>query len=381
MNAARIYLDYNATTPVRPEVRDVVSPLLFGDVSDGAWGNASSVHWAGQSARKALEGARAQIAARFDRKPSEVLFTSGGSEADNLALFGVFDHPRFGGGHLVISSVEHPAVRAAASRLEARGVRVETVGVDGEGRLDLDDLARAAKGAALVSVMAVNNETGVVLPTEEVVACAHAAGALVHVDAVQAAGKVALPASADLVSLSAHKLGGLKGIGALVVRESIPLWPAIVGGPQERGKRAGTEHVAAAVSLATAIEVAESTREAEMTRLAALRDRIDATVRTIRGARVLGAEATRVGNTTTVVFEGVDGEAILQGLDLEGIATSSGSACSSGSLEPSHVLVAMGVPARVALSSVRFSLGVFTTEAEIEAVLAVLPQIVMRART
>lgn len=381
MSGARIYLDYNATTPVRPEVRDAVSPLLFGDVSDGAWGNASSVHWAGQSARKALEGARAQIAARFERKPSEVLFTSGGSEADNLALFGVFDHPRFDGGHLVISSVEHPAVRAAASRLEARGVRVVTVGVDGQGRLDLDELTRAAKGAALVSVMAVNNETGVVLPTEEIVAIAHAAGALVHVDAVQAAGKVTLPVSADLVSLSAHKLGGLKGIGALVVRESIPLQPAIVGGPQERGKRAGTEHVAAAVSLATAIEVAEATREAEMTRLAALRDRIDATVSAISGARVLGAEAPRVGNTTTVVFEDVDGEAILQGLDLEGIATSSGSACSSGSLEPSHVLVAMGVPARVALSSVRFSLGFFTTEAEIDAVLAVLPQIVMRART
>ncbi|MEQ9496407.1 MAG: cysteine desulfurase family protein [Deltaproteobacteria bacterium] len=381
MNGARIYLDYNATTPVRPEVRDVVSPLLFGDVSDGAWGNASSVHWAGQSARKSLEGARAQIAARFERKPSEVLFTSGGSEADNLALFGVFDHDKFGCGHLVISSVEHPAVRAAASRLEARGVHVVTVGVDGQGRLDLDELTRAAEGAALVSVMAVNNETGVVLPTEEVVAIAHAAGALVHVDAVQAAGKVALPLTADLVSLSAHKLGGLKGIGALVVRESIPLRPAIVGGPQERGKRAGTEHVAAAVSLATAIEVAEATREAEMTRLASLRDRIDATVGDIEGARILGAGATRVGNTTTVVFEGVDGEAILQGLDLEGIATSSGSACSSGSLEPSHVLVAMGVPARVALSSVRFSLGFFTTEAEIDAVLAVLPQIVMRART
>lgn len=378
---ARIYLDYNATTPVRPEVRDAVSPILFGDVTAGAWGNASSVHWAGQAARKALESARASVAARFGRKPSEVLFTSGGSEADNLALFGVFDHPRFAGGHLVISAVEHPAVRAAASRLEARGIEVVTVGVDGEGRLDLAALERAAEGAAVVSVMALNNETGIVLPTDDVVRIAHAAGALVHVDAVQAAGKIALPVEADLIALSAHKLGGLKGVGALITRESIPLLPGIVGGPQERGKRAGTEHVAAAVSLATALELAETTREAEMTRLAGLRDRLEAAVGSIEGARILGAQAVRAANTSTVVFEDVDGEAILQGLDLEGIATSSGSACSSGSLEPSHVLVAMGIPARVALSSVRFSLGFFTTADEIEAVAAALPEIVMRART
>lgn len=379
---ARVYLDYNATAPVRPEVREVVEPILFGDDVGGAWGNASSVHWAGQAARKSLEAARSSVAAIFDRQPSEVLFTGGGSESDNLALFGVLEHDKVHARRLVVSAVEHPAVRAAAHRLAARGVDVVTIGVDSDGQLDLDALDEALRTpTALVSVMAVNNETGIVLATEEVVARAHAAGALVHVDAVQAAGRRPLPKGADLVSLSGHKLGALKGVGVLVSRKDVPLVPTLVGGPQERGKRAGTEHVAAAVSFARALELAEAERTTEVVRLGALRDRLDDAIAEIPRARILGRGVARVANTTTAVFEDVDGEAILQGLDLEGIATSSGSACSSGSLEPSAVLLAMGIAPALALSSVRFSLGFASADADVDAAIAALPAIVARART
>jgi cysteine desulfurase len=374
----RIYFDYNATAPVRAEVRRAIEPILFGDFLEGEFGNPSSIHWAGQKARKTLEAARTAVAKRLSRKPSEIIFTSGGSEADNLALFGVA--PR----RLIISAVEHPAVIAAAARLEESGVETDRIGVDGEGRLDLDALDRALagekKGPVLVSIMAVNNETGIIFPIDEVIRRAHARGAWVHVDAVQATGRVPLPLEADLYSLSGHKIGAPKGVGVLVKKEHVPLRPSIVGGPQERGHRAGTENVALAAAFALAFELALDCADAEQKRLLALRAKIDRAIESIPGARVLGRNTPRVANTTTAVFSGVDGDAILQALDLEGVAASSGSACSSGSLEPSHVLLAMGIPAEEALAAVRFSMGFLTSEAEVDRLVEVLPRVVDAVR-
>ena len=380
--AARTYLDYNATAPVRPEVRHAVEPILFAAPSDGRFGNASSVHWAGQAARRSLEGARSRVAQRLGRKPAEIVFTSGGSEADNLALRGVLMHPSVRRPRLVISSVEHPAVRAPAEALRTAGVEVVQIPVDSEGRLDLDRLDDAlSTPTTLVSVMAVNNETGVVLPIEEVRRRAHASGARLHVDAVQAAGRLPLPVKADLITLSGHKLGGLPGAGVLAIRDDLPLATQQLGGPQERGHRAGTESVAAAVGLAEALAIADDRKDAENRRLAALRDRLEAGLQQLPGARIVGRAADRVAPVVTAVFGEVDGEAVLQSLDLEGIATSSGSACSSGSLEPSHVLLAMGVSAAEALSAVRFSFGWASSDGDVDRTLEVLPGILRRARS
>jgi len=375
----RVYLDHNATTPVRPEIQARVAPLIFAGPEDPRFGNASSVHWAGQRARRELETARAQLAGHFERRAADVIFTSGGTEADNLALFGVLRHPGLHPPRLVVSSVEHPAVRAAAAHLRDAGVSVQTVGVDAQGQLDLEALKVALQTpTTLVSVMAVNNETGIISPIEPIVDLAHAAGALVHVDAVQAVGRIELPLQADLISISGHKLGGLKGVGALISREGISLAPQSVGGPQERGHRAGTEPVALAVSLSEAVQLAERERPEQTARLGALRDQIDTAIADLPGLRVLSGQ--RVTNTTCAVLSGVDGEVVLQGLDLDGVAASSGSACSSGSLEPSHVLCAMGIPEDEALSALRFSLGWSSTEADVHRLLEVLPEVIARAR-
>jgi cysteine desulfurase len=328
-----------------------------------------------------LEGARARVAARTGRKPSEVVFTSGGSEADNLALAGAI-RPllrRTGRARLVISSVEHPAVAEPAAELEREGAEVVRIGVDGEGRLDLDALDRALP-ADWVAVMAVNNETGVVLPIGEVIARAQRAGARVHVDAVQAAGRVDLPLEAELLALSGHKLGAPKGIGVLLTRAGVSLEPSLRGGPQERGRRAGTEPVALAVGFARALEIALDAREAEEARLRPLRERLDAALSALPAVRILGAATERIAGTTAALFGGVEGESLLVALDLEGIAASSGSACSSGSLEPSPVLLAMGVPKAEALSAVRWSLGWASRESDVERVLEILPRIVERLR-
>ncbi len=378
----RVYLDYNATAPVRPEVRDAMMPLLFADPAQGRFGNASSVHWAGQSARKELESARTQLSVLLNRKPSEIIFTSGGTESDNLAILGTVLHGSVTAKRLVISAVEHPAVLAAAQRAEELGIDVERVAVDSEGRLDLAALDRALeKPTTLVSVMAVNNETGVISPIAEVIARSHARGARVHVDAVQAAGRIALPLDADLISISGHKLGAPKGIGVLAFRDTMPLLEQIVGGPQERGRRAGTEPVAHAVGMAVALSLAIDRMNAENARLSPLVARIDACLTGLAGARVVGRSAERAANTTTAVFAGVEGESLLQLLDLAGIAASSGSACSSGSLEPSHVLTAMGFGAAEALAAVRFSLGWATTETDIERLVSLLPGALNQARS
>jgi cysteine desulfurase len=320
------------------------------------------------------------VAAHLGRRPSEVIFTSGGSEADNLALSGVLERaaePR----RLVLSAVEHPAVDAAARSWAERGVDVARVPVLPSGALDLSALERALEiPTTLVSVMAVNNETGFVHDIPAVRELSRRAGARLHVDAVQAGGRLPVSAfDADLVVMSGHKLGGLPGAGVLALRDDIPLAPAVVGGPQERGKRAGTESVAAAVALAEALERAESKREAENARLARLRDRLDDALRALPGVAILD-RGPRVAGVTTAVFDDVDGEVLLQALDLEGVAASSGSACSSGSLEPSHVLLALGVDPARALSAVRFSLGWATTEDEVEEVARLLPGLLDRAR-
>ncbi len=377
--SVRSYLDYNATAPVRPEVRALVEPILFGDPGSGQFANASSVHWAGQAARKTLEGARSKLAGFFGRKPSEILFTSGGSEADDLALQGVLLHPSCPHRRLITSAVEHPAVRATAHQLEAQGVELVEIPVDGQGRLDLEALEKALeKPAGLVSVMAVNNETGVVHELEAVRRLCVEHEVPLMVDAVQAPGRIPLP-DADFVVVSGHKLGGLKGAGALVRRHRIPLRPRLVGGPQERGLRAGTEDVAAAVGLVEALTLAEAERAREVPRLTALRDRLETGLVAL-GATVVGAVAPRVGATSTVLFPHVEGDALLQALDLEGVAASSGSACSSGSLEPSHVLLAMGHDADAALGALRFSFGWASRDEDVDRVLDALPALLARIR-
>lgn len=365
----RHYLDYNASAPLRPEVR-----AAFLDALD-VFGNASSVHWAGREARRHLEQARLTVAERLRRKPSEVILTSGGSEADNLALHAAQ------GGRLLVSALEHPAVRRAAERLGARGQDVEVLPATPEGVVDLTALAEALarRPTALVSVMAVNNETGVIQPVDEVRALTRAHGARLHVDAVQAVGRVPLVLEADLITLSGHKLGAPKGVGVLLTRAALPLAPLVVGGAQERGLRAGTESVAHAVAFAAALGLALDEQAEASPRLGALQAELEAGLAPL-GARVVGAGAPRVANTTLVTFAGVEAETVLHALDLEGIAASSGSACASGSLEPSPVLRAMGLPAAEALSALRLSTGWASTRDDVRAVLAALPAVLARAR-
>ena len=373
----RVYLDYNATAPMRPEVRDHIERLLFGPIEQGQFGNPSSIHWAGQAARRELEEARLRVARHFDRRPSEVLFTSGGTEADNLALQGVLLHPSVTNPTLVTTEVEHPAILEAAEALERRGVKVTRIGVDPEGALDLQALDRALDPApTLVSIMAVNNETGVVMDLTSIIPRVRAAGAWLHVDAVQAPGRIPIP-SADLVSLSGHKLGGLKGAGVLVTRQTIPLARQLHGGPQERGHRAGTEDVISTVALAIALDLAEAEREASQLRLGALSERL------LQGLQALGAQPVgqnRAAGVVTMVFPGLDNEALLQALDLAGIAASSGSACSSGSLTPSHVLTALGYSEGAARSAIRFSFGWASRSSDVDRVLTVFPELLDQVR-
>ena len=359
--AAGIYLDANATTPLSRAVMAEMMPAL-----SEHFGNPSSVHKTGQDARALIDTARERCARALGCLPREIIFTSGGTESDALALRGLKP------ARVVTTAVEHPAVFGAL-----QGIEAVKVPVDASGLPDLEALERALPGASLCSAMAANNETGVVLPTARIAALCRQHGVPLHVDAVQAAGKLPLDFPWDLLSLSAHKIEGPKGAGLLAVRSGLKL-DALLGGHQERGRRAGTENVAGIVGLAAALERAAPASSAE--RLAALRDKLEAAARAIPGARVNGAGAPRVGNTLNVSFEGCDGETLLVALDLEGICVSTGSACSSGSLEPSPVLLAMGVPPRLARSALRFSLWSGNTDEELDRVCALLPEIVRRAR-
>ncbi len=345
----------------------------------GVFGNASSIHWAGREARRHLEAARTALATRTGRKPSEVIFTSGGSEANNLALRGTLG-PLPRRRRLITSAVEHPSVRVTAEALAKTGVEHREIPVDREGRLDLGALEEALVGPpAVVSVMAVNNETGVLSPIPEILALTKAAGALLHVDAVQAVGRVPVAWQAELISISGHKLGAPKGAGALLRQSSIALEPLIHGGPQERGYRAGTEPVANFAGLAAAVERSIDRQAAEVARLRQLQVQLEAGLREL-GAEIVGAGAPRAANTTLFTLEGLEAESLLQALDLEGIAASSGSACSSGSVEPSPVLLAMGRSQGQARSAIRVSTGLGTVREDVDALLTVLPGLLARVR-
>jgi cysteine desulfurase len=375
----RIYLDHNATTPLAPEVLEAMLPFLRED-----HGNASSLHWFGQRARAAVESAREEVAALIGAEPSEIVFTGSGSEADNLALRGVMARARGSRRGLVTTGVEHHAVLRTAQALQKDGWGVELVPVTGAGRVEVDAVGeRVDDSAALVSLMLANNETGVLQPVSEVAALAHERGALVHSDAVQAAGKVAVSADdlgVDLLSLSAHKIYGPKGVGALYVRRGTALAPLVTGGSQERNRRAGTLDVAGIVGFGAASVLARERLGHEALHIAELRDRLEQQLLALPGAARNGEEP-RVPNTTNVSFEGCDAEGLLMMLDLEGIAVSTGAACDAGGVEPSHVLKAMGLSPERVESSLRLSLGRSTSPSDVDRAAEVVRACVERQRT
>jgi cysteine desulfurase len=380
----RVYLDYNATTPVAPAVLEAMLPFLGEE-----FGNAGSVHTPGQRARAAVDAARESVAALVGARPSEIVFTSGGTEADNLALFGslaVVTKPRK---HVITTAIEHHAILHACEELEREGIDVTIVPVrrssDSESVVDPDEIRRALRPeTVLVSVMHANNELGVIQPIEDIARTASKAGVRFHSDAVQSAGKVVLDVDrlgVDLLSISAHKFYGPKGVGALYVRTGTPLAPRFFGGHAERDRRPGTENVPGIVGMGKAAELARNLLAEDARRIAALRDRLEsALLERIPLARLNGDRAHRVPNTTSISFPGAGGEALLISLDLQGIACSTGAACSSGSTEPSHVLLALGLARDEARSTLRFSLGRPTTSAEVDYAMSVIPAVVERIR-
>ena len=361
------YFDHNATTPVAPEVLETVVTCL-GQV----YGNASSIHHFGQAAKQRLEAARRQVAALIHAGPQEVVFTSGGTEADNLAIFGVVRAAGERPLHLITSAIEHPAVLAPSAHLEREGVEVTRLPVSAGGVVNPEDVSRALRPeTVLVSIMHANNELGTVQPIAEIARVTREAGVLLHVDGVQALGKIPVDVEAlgaDLYSMSGHKLYAPKGVGALFVRKGTRLAPTAFGGHHERDRRPGTENVPGIAALGAAAELAGRSLPAESERLAALRDRLEnAVLSRVSGAGVNGARWNRTPNTSNIYFDGVDGEAMVIALDLRGFAVSTGSACSSGAITPSHVLTAMGLSADRARSSLRFSLGRSNTAEQVDA--------------
>jgi cysteine desulfurase len=378
--AVAIYLDYNATTPVDPRVLDGMLPY-FRD----AFGNASSIHSAGQSARAAVDTARESVARLIAARPSEIVFTSGGTEADNLAILGTIAASAKPRKHIITTAIEHHAVLNTCEVLEKRGVDVTYVGVDWNGIVNPQAIGRALRPeTTLISVMHANNETGAIQPLEEIGLIAAEAGVYFHCDAVQSAGKIPIDVdelSVDLLSISAHKIYGPKGVGALYVRTGTPLEPQVFGGHHERDLRPGTENVAGIVGLGKAAELARLLLEEDSRRLTGLRDRLeDSILSAVSSVRVNGDRERRVPNTTNLTFAGAGGEALLIALDLQGIACSTGAACSSGAVEPSHVLTAMGLSNDEARSSLRFSLGRGTTSEEIDRAIEMIPRAVERIR-
>jgi cysteine desulfurase len=378
----RIYFDHNATTPPDGSVVEVMSTVLQED-----FGNASSVHYFGQRAKARMDDARSAVGALIGAEPSEIVFTSGGTESDNFALRGAAEalEPT-GRRHLIATSIEHEAVLVTLRALARRGWRTTLLPVDQTGIVDPDALSAAlADDTAVVSVMHANNELGTIQPVAELARRAHARGALFHTDAVQSVAKIPVDVGAlgvDLLSLSAHKFNGPKGAGALWIRRGTRIVPILTGGKHERTRRAGTENVPAIAGLGEACKLAVRKLPNEAARLAALRGRLEAGVlSTVPGTAVNGALEPRVPNTTNISFEGIEAESLLIALDLEGIAVSTGSACSSGTLEPSHVLRAMGFPAHRTQNSIRLSLGQGNTPEEVDYFLGKLPQVVQKLRS
>ncbi|PYT96297.1 MAG: cysteine desulfurase NifS [Acidobacteria bacterium] len=376
----RVYLDYNATTPVEPGVLDAMLPYFSVE-----FGNASSIHTFGQKARAAVETAREHVAALLGARPQEIFFTSGGTESDNHAIFGIVSPSRASRPHVITSFVEHEAVLNACQALEKQGVDVTYLPVDQDGLIDLEDLRGALRPeTVLVTIMHANNELGTVQPLEQIGAVAKEADVYFHTDAVQSAGKIPIDVNQfhlDLLSLSGHKLYAPKGIGVLYVRGGTRLRQLLYGGHHQRGVRPGTENVAGIVGLGKAAEIARYSLANDAKRLSALRDQLEhGLLHRVPHSRINGGRAPRTPNTANLVFPGVEGEALLIALDLKGLACSTGAACSSGAVEPSHVLTAIGLPAEDARASLRFSLGRHTTQTDIDFALRVVPAAVAQLR-
>jgi cysteine desulfurase len=374
-----IYLDHAATTPVRREVLEAMLPYF-----SEHWGNPSSIYAAGRRARQALDESRETIARAIGAKPREIVFTSGGTEADNLAVKGIAWAASARGRHIVTSAIEHHAVLHACQVLERSGFEVTYLPVDRWGRVDPDELAAAiGEHTILVSIMAASNEVGTVQPIAEIGAVCRERRVTFHTDAVQAVGAMPLDINelgVDLLSLGAHKLYGPKGIGALFVRQGTQLLPQLQGGAQERQRRAGTENVPLAVGFARAMELAAQDRDRENARQAALRDRLIAALTAIDGVELTGHATGRLPNSASVVIDGVEGGDLIAALDVAGIAASTGSACTSGSLEPSHVLLAMGISPQLAHGSLRLTVGRGTTADEVERTISAVREAVTRLR-
>ena len=378
----RIYFDHNATTPLDAAVAEVVART-----ARDTFGNASSVHYFGQQAKAILDEARSAVAALINGEPSEVVFTSGGTESDNFAIRGIAEalEPT-GRRHLVASAIEHEAVLNTFKALSRRGARTTLIPVDATGIVTPAALeASLADDTALVSVMHANNEIGTIQPIADLARVARSRGAIVHTDAVQSVAKIPVDVRAlgvDLLSLSAHKFNGPKGAGALWIKRGTRLSAILTGGKHERNRRAGTENVPAIAGLGAAARLAIAKLATEAARLSALRDRLEAGIlAAVPGAAVNGAPGSRVPNTTNISFEGVEAESLLIALDLDGVAVSTGSACSSGTLEPSHVLRAMGLSSHRSQNSIRISLGAGNTDEQVDYVIGRLPAIVEKLRS
>jgi cysteine desulfurase len=400
----RVYLDNNATTPVLPEVLEAMLPY-YGE----HFGNASSIHHHGQDTRGAVEGARESVATLFGCRASEIVFTSGGTEADNLAIFGLTE----AGDHIITSTIEHHAVLNACKHLATKGCEVTYAPVDGRGLIDPADVARAIRpNTKMISIMLANNETGVLQPVAEIGRIATESDVYFHTDAVQAAGKIPIDVDnigCDLLTISGHKIHAPQGIGALYIRKGVRLNPMLYGGSHERSRRAGTENVPGIVGLGKAAQLASSSLQEESnqwsdgrprpsfpngsleqgdrnhddrqsSKMAVMRDRLESELLNIEATGLNGENAPRVPNTTNIYFDGVEGEALVIALDLKGLAVSTGAACSSGAIEPSHVLTAMGLPPDRARASIRFSLGKQNTPGEVDFALRLVLATVSRLR-
>lgn len=373
----RVYLDSNATTPLLPEVFEAMRPYYFEE-----FGNASSIHHHGQHARAAVERARESVAKLLGCRAAEVVFTSGGTEADNLAIFGLAR----AGDHVITSQIEHHAVLNACKRLEQRGVEVTYLPVDDQGLIDPGELRNAIRSTTrLISIMFANNETGVLQPVEEIGRIAAEADIYFHTDAVQAAGKVPIDVKkigCDLLSISGHKFHGPQGTGAMYIRRGTLIEPLFFGGNHERQRRAGTENLPGIIGLGCAAEIAmRGFSDGSVARIAGLRDRLEsALLDQLEAAGVNSGRAPRVPNTSNIYFDHIEGEAMVIALDLKGLAVSTGAACSSGAIEPSHVLTAMGLPPERARASIRFSVGKHNTEEEVDFALSIIPATISRLR-
>jgi cysteine desulfurase len=379
----RVYLDNNATTPLAPEVFEAMKPYLAED-----YGNASSIHWFGQRAKAAVENAREELARLIHARAAEIVFTSGGTESDNAAIFGIVEAAKRASRHVVTSNLEHHAVLYSCRELEKRGVRVTYIRSGSDGVVDPRDVERAIEpDTVLITLMHANNELGTIQPLAEIGRIARERDIYFHTDAVQSVGKVPVDVEelgVDLLSLSAHKLNGPKGVGALYVRRGTVLKPLLYGGHHERDRRPGTENTAGIVGLGRAAALAREGMAEEAARVAALRDELERGIlERVPLATVNGDPSAdrRLATTINIRFDHIEGEGFVIAMDLKGVACSTGAACSSGSVEVSHVLSAIGLTAAQARSSIRFSLGRYTTPADIAATLEVLPEVAERLRS